>query len=143
MIRSMRARRLDRRVRVATILVALALFVGGSNYCLLAALAGTPMACFAPPGATPAAGSHCSHHSGGHRGTAPAASPCCVNLAPVAAVHVAKADATHVPTVANPTSDPPTPAAPAVARHEGIADESPPPTFGFPATRLGRAPPLS
>ena len=84
---------------------ALALFLIGSNYCLIGALRGTPMACTAIAGAvastTASAAPLCPLHAGKSKG-APASkgtgtAPCCVTLARADAPDVQRIDTSSLP----------------------------------------------
>jgi hypothetical protein len=119
--------------------LALLLFLMGSNYCLVSALAGSPMACLAPPGAASEPSSHCGH--GGSQSGTPTASSCCVSLAPVSVPLVMKAETTATPVALAIEPD----VAPVAERRDGeapIPDESPPSTLHPPEPSLGRSPPL-
>ena len=145
MIDAMTRSRMAKPLRVMTLSIALLLFAVGSNYCLVAALSGNAMACLSAPGASAAKGSHCSHHAAGPRGHAPAtppSSPCCVSLAPVAGVQVAKADVTPELPLADLE---PTFAAPRSLAHRGSAEARgrPPTPLDPRSSRRGRAPPTA
>ena len=141
MISSMRTIRGPRRW-VATS-IALLLFVAGSNFCVIAALAGDSMSCLAAPNAAPSESSHCPAHPAGKTGaTTPATSPCCTTLAPVSTVTVAKGDVTPAAQNALPCEwlDRPTTV---TGRTAPIPDESPPRLAELPAPSRERAPPIS
>jgi len=146
----MSAHRADRPRRLASLAGAL-VFLAGSNYCLVAGLAGVPMSCLglAKP-ATAAPAGHCAKAAahGGHCPAKPAGAdagrlpPCCVVLVSTATPQVAcppPADAAPL-ALALPDVDA---IAPAVACRAPIADESPPPLRSKPAPPSGRAPPLA
>ena len=126
---------------------ALVLFLAGSNFCLLAALGGTPMTCLASPTTSaPAKMSHCGHPMApvkgpGSRGAM--VSPCCLNAALVSAPQIHKADVTAP---ALQTLEPVVltdPAALTAARAAPNPDESPPARPESAAPHYGRAPPLA
>jgi hypothetical protein len=87
---------------------ALALFLIGSNYCLIGALRGTPMACTALAGRAPArtapATPICPLHAGKAKGApmskGTGTAPCCVTLARADAPDVQRFDAPSTPVVA-------------------------------------------
>jgi hypothetical protein len=119
----------------------LTLFAAGSNYCLIAALSGDAMACLALPTGGGDAPSHCGH--GDASGSdAPSASSCCVSVAPVAVVSVAKQDAAAGAAIAPPASIQLAPIASPLARAVP-PDEGPPLSADPCRARLERAPPLS
>jgi len=136
------------------------LLLAGSNYCLVAGLAGVPMSCLGL--ATEAAAAptgHCSKaagdgegrtchgattHSGAAAGTGSDATelaPCCVVLVSTVTPQVAcpPADAATLATVP-PMFDVP---APEARWSAPAADESPPGLRFTPAPLRGRAPPLA
>jgi len=99
---------LPRLGRIAAISVALGLFLVGSNYCVIGAVRGTPMACTAIGGMAPAktapAAPLCPLHAGKAKG-APASksagtAPCCVTLARADAPDVQRIDTSSTPVVA-------------------------------------------
>lgn len=132
-------------------LAALALFLLGSNYCVLSALSGdSGMACLTIPGdasgaALPAC--HGAAPSGDHDSTKPASTPsCCPDpvVAPAAPV-IEQADGTFTPlahAVLATTISPATQAA--IDRHgqRTVPDGQPPPRFTH-APAPARAPPLA
>ena len=128
---------------------ALALFLIGSNYCLIGALRGTPMACTTIAGLAPAKSAPatplCPLHAGKAKG-APESStgtaPCCVTLARADAPDVQRIDSSSTPVVALAlvaaslaiSADTP-------ALHSIFFEEHPPaPAWQNPA-HAGRAPP--
>ncbi len=125
----------------------LLLFLGGSNFCLLAALGGMPMSCLATPVTAAAPASHCGHGApashGADRSDTGASSRCCVNLAPAPAPQPGKADALHRVALQKPHSDIAAPVVLTIVRTPRDSDESPPLPRDVPAPSLGRAPPLS
>lgn len=136
--------------RRSAALAATLLFLAGTQFCLIGALAGLPMGCVGlpsqskasalPPCHRAAAGSHDSQNTHGACGDA--GSPCCLSAAPVQTPAIQKSDATSVATLvahidqayALPQS---------ATRWSPIPDESPPPLAEPAALSLGRAPPLS
>jgi hypothetical protein len=93
---------LPRPARVAAISAALALFLVGSNYCVIGAVRGTPMACTrlttaqsSPNAATPLCPLHAARAKGTHGSKAPAqdTAPCCMTLARADAPEVSRIDA--------------------------------------------------
>ena len=137
---------------LAGIALALALFLAGSNYCLVGTVAaafGAHVSCMAPAGSRPAAAicSRCAHSAPGSRAPAPARAgtpPCCVALAPVLAISGAKLVAGEIATAA--------PAAPAADQQAPLlnqwlgardAREAGPPPLHAGAPLPARAPPLA
>lgn len=128
------------------------LFLAGTQFCLIGALAGLPMGCVGLPSQAQAAGSavppchqapadsHDTKDSNG--GCGDAGSPCCLSAAPVEAPAVNKSDATSS-TVLGVLFAAAFAAAPAPARWVPTPDESPPPLAEPPFLSLGRSPPLS
>jgi hypothetical protein len=128
--------------------VAVALFLGGSNYCLIVALSGAPMDCLAIATAKPTAG-HCTGGSGGHchrksQGSRapPMVAPCCMTAARVEAPQLAKTEALAPALGDEALKIVVLPPAPAHAV-EPFTDESPPRLSRAPAVHAGRAPPLA
>ena len=81
------------RPRLVTTLVALTLFLFGSNFCLVGAFAGpAAVACHADPSASPAHSCCRTHPAKAARGPAAPASnaPCCMSMSQVVAPEVAK-----------------------------------------------------
>lgn len=144
-LRSHRARRLP------TLIAAIALFLTGSNYCMLSALAGdTRMACLATPGDASEAAVPACHRAAARTPSdtkPPAATPsCCPDpvVAPLAPT-IDKSDGaiTLPPHALVATLD--SPASPAVIDRHGpppAADAEPPPRFAH-APVPARAPPLA
>ena len=128
--------------------LALALFLAGTNLCLVTSLAGAlglrvPMSCMA---SAPAARGHCcatphAAPSGGARPAAAPESPCCLALLPVSAPD---ADApASTPSMALALAAPAPDATPALALTRAPAlDLSDPPGTPPPSPRLARGPPL-
>ena len=149
----MRRFRSSRLPRVATTLIALALFLTGTNYCLvglLGANAGGAMACHALPAAeraadsAPACASHCGH-AAPTRSPAPTHTPpCCIVATAVAAPVAEKPIVVHADVAALALA---TAAerfeAPAVHRALVLKDHSPPADPAPLAPLSSRAPPLS
>ncbi len=135
---------------------ALALFLAGSNHCLATALSGSPMGCLSAPGAQSGAQaakqtpSHCGHMApGGATGdsksstaTPNAGSPCCLELAPVSAPLVLKAETSSnaVLFAVSASIEVAREAALALTR-VAVVSESPPPASDPCAPRAERAPP--
>ena len=130
--------------------VALAMFLIGSNYCLIGALRGTPMACTAIAGAvastTASAAPLCPLHAGKAKG-APASkstgtAPCCVTLARADAPELPRIDVAPMPfaTLAVIVAAL-APEAPASAAHLLPSEEQFPPTGWEKCAHAGRAPP--
>jgi len=94
---------LPRPVRTAATFAALALFLTGSNYCLIGALRGTPMSCTQVAGATSAKAEaapicpQCARKSKGTSTSIPSTSPCCLTLARAGAPEVSRIDSTPMP----------------------------------------------
>jgi hypothetical protein len=135
--------------RLSTSLIALALFLTGTNYCLVGALgshADGAMACHAAPRAdsAPACGSHCDQTAPA-RSQAPAHTPpCCLVATAVAAPSAEKpitCDLDWAPlAITTPAEALP---APSVHRAAVFTDPSPPATPAALAPLASRAPPLS
>jgi len=141
---------LPRGRRAAVISAALALFLIGSNYCLIGALRGTPMACTTIPGMTPAkaasAAPLCPLHAGKAKGGSTSKStgtaPCCVTLARADAPDVQRIDTSSTPVVALAliaaslaiSADTP-------ALHPVFSEEHPPAPAWQNSAHAGRAPP--
>ena len=143
-------RQMDPRGRAVATIVALLLFVSGSNFCVLSALGGGSMACLSVPGAASAgAVSHCCSHSrapeGRSRSNVPAGtgtSSCCVNLAMAHGpeIHKAEVDSSPAPSLnAAATLQGPSTA----ARFVRTPEQHPPPLSDLATRHPGRAPPLS
>ena len=126
-------------------LTAALLLAAGTNYCLVAGLAGVPMSCFGDVAKAAAPTGHCAAHASREPGAEPAAlpgelPPCCVSLV-----------STVTPVVACPPADaslldivPVVDIVHAASRWLAVAtNESPPPLRSMPAPLRGRAPPLS
>ena len=135
--------RLIRRAGAAS---ALALFVLGSNFCLVGVLHGTPASCMTPaPRPAVATCSHCAHGSA----AAPAApsharatSPCCVSLAPTSAPDVPRVIPAQPPVLIGLAVTSLDDAPRVVLAHPPLDVGSPPP--GWKQTvRAERAPPLA
>jgi hypothetical protein len=136
-------------VRAAATFAALALFLTGSNYCLVGALRGTPMSCTQVAGGTQAntdAAPICPLHARKAKG-APAsktvdAAPCCVTLARADAPEVPRIDAAPVPfaalAVIAALLDPNTHTA---SLHPLPLDQHPPAPGWEKSAHAGRAPP--
>lgn len=128
------------------------LFLAGTQFCLIGALAGLPMGCVGLPSSAQAADASVppchrapapSQHSKDTRGACgEAGSPCCLSAAPVEGPAVHKSDATSS-TALGVLFAAAFAAAPAPARWSPIPDESPPPLAEPPFSSLGRSPPLS
>ncbi len=142
----------SRRVPAAISAIAsLALFLLGSNYCVLSALSGdTPMACLTLPADASAAALPACHGaapSGDHDSTKPATTPsCCPDpvVAPAAPV-IEKADGTFTSLAHAVLASTISPASPtAIDRHgqRSAPDGQPPPRFTH-APVPARAPPLA
>jgi len=134
--------------RVPALLLGLALFLAGSNYCLLSAWAGnTRMACMATPGAaaTPRC-PHCAPAGPSSRPHAPAGRSCCPDpvLVPDAPV-LAKAVASHpAPSPVALAALVAPSVAPSLSEHSPPRSSAgPPPTGLARALRAPRAPPLA
>jgi hypothetical protein len=145
-----RDHRLIRRVGAVS---ALALFLLGSQFCLVGVLKGAPMSCMATAkaGSAPTAG-HCAAHAASSQdpqapaNSAPAParakSPCCVSLAPTHAPEIARVDVAPLPLLIALAPASLDDAPRVVLTHPPLDDDSPPP--GWEKTvRAGRAPPLS
>lgn len=143
-----------RRTGGAAVWSCVALFVLGSNYCLLAALGGASMACLSPPvalqqasaAAATAPMSPCGHPMGprNRQGPPPQNSPCCTTALTVPVPQVVKADALYSLLPVAPPSELMAVAAPEVERRRPHANESPPLLPSEPAKPYaGRAPPLA
>lgn len=128
------------------------LFLAGTQFCLIGALAGLPMGCVGLPSQAQAADSAVppchrskadSHDTKSTQGPcSDAGSPCCLSAAPVEGPAVHKSDATSSSVLV--TLVPATFAVPtAPARWSPTPDESPPPLAEPPFLSLGRSPPLS
>ena len=95
------SRQRSRRLRLITVLPALAVFFAGTHLCVLSALTGQVMACSGAPVSRVVRKScpDCAHHAAGKRPVQSAAtlSPCCVSLAPSASVQVDRAEITATP----------------------------------------------
>jgi len=140
---------LPRPVRAAATFAALALFLTGSNYCLVGALRGTPMSCTAIAGGAPAkaeAAPICPLHARKAKGapvskTADAA-PCCVTLARADAPEVPRIDAAPMsfaaPAVIAAALDE---NAPTASLHSLPLDQHPPAPGWEKSAHAGRAPP--
>lgn len=141
---------LPRGRRTAVISGALALFLIGSNYCLIGALRGTPMACTAIAGLAPAksapAAPLCPLHAGKAKG-APASkstgtAPCCVTLARADAPDVQRIDTSSLPVdalaliAASLAISADTP-----ALHSIFSEQHPPAPAWQNSAHAGRAPP--
>lgn len=143
---------LPRGRRTAVISAALALFLIGSNYCLIGALRGTPMACTTIAGAVPAksapAPPMCPLHatkSGTAKGSnsnVPGSAPCCVTLARAEAPDAPRIDTFSMPVdvlaliAASPAISADPPALPSV-----FTEEHPPAPAWQNSAHAGRAPP--
>jgi hypothetical protein len=95
---------LPRPVRAAATFAALALFLTGSNYCLVGALRGTPMSCTVIAGSTsskaeaaPICPLHARKAKGAPASKTASAAPCCVTLARADAPEVPRIDAAPMP----------------------------------------------
>ena len=129
-------------------LTAALLLAAGTNYCLVAGLAGVPMSCFGDVAKTTAPTGHCAAHAPDET-AAPAAlpgelPPCCVSLISTVTPVVAcpSADAADAPSLLGIV--PADIAVDAPSRWIAVAaDESPPPLRSTPAPLRGRAPPIS
>jgi hypothetical protein len=141
---------LGRRARrIPALLFCLALFLGGSNYCLLSAWAGnTRMACMATPGATTAAPRchHCAPAGKASRSGQPAGRSCCPDpvLMP-GAPSLDKAVASHAaPFTVMLAADLAPSAAPFLSEHSPpLLPAGQPPTGPACAPQAPRAPPLA
>ena len=144
----MRWNKLPRTLRRAAVAAGTLVFLTGSNYCLLAALGGAEMACFASPAAssTHAGMSRCGHAmpvKGSHKAVPHTTSPCCVTAVPASKPQAERGD------VVTPLRMHVHIAGPAILvlapslRVPRDSDESPPARFDPPAGLLGRAPPLA
>jgi hypothetical protein len=137
--------------RRSAAIAATLLFLAGTQFCLIGALAGLPMGCVelpsqahaatsVPPCHAAPAESPDSQDTGGACGDA--GSPCCLSAAPVETPAVHKSDATSAATLVAPVDRAyalPLPS----ARWSPTPEESPPPPAEPPAASLGRSPPLS
>jgi len=89
------------RLRLMTVLPALAIFIAGTHLCVLSALTGQVMACSGAPASRVIRKScpNCAHHDAGQRPVQSAAtlSPCCVTLAPSTTVQVERPDVAATP----------------------------------------------
>lgn len=131
-------------IRAAALIACLALFLAGSNYCLLAGWSGIgDMACLRVPApeTNPSVCGKCTGHDETSADTAQRS--CCPApaVAPSAPT-IDKADAPAVLLIALATE---APASPALASHRGrpAASESPPPARLVRAPLPARAPPLA
>ncbi len=137
--------------RSALVLAGLALFLLGTNYCLVGAIAGAdrmPMACMMPPAADADASpaGHChGKASDDDAGAPPPTLPCCVAFAPVVAPAVAFGDAGALPLVGVVVTDAFVSFdAPAASGHLLRAPpDGPPPDVASRAPLSSRAPPLA
>ncbi len=142
--------RLDRTLRALGATLALALFVLGTNLCMVSGAATArgvrvPMSCMAGDGptvATHAGGAApCCQHGPARtpRAPAPTVSPCCVSLIPVTAP---AADHPAPTTAIALTVDPPSLPAPAGPAHAVAPDAHDPPGSRAHTPRAARAPPI-
>jgi hypothetical protein len=144
----MRWFRSHRVPRALSSLVALALFLAGSNYCLVGALSahGKPvMACHAAPAseAASACTSHCGHSAPARSQAAVHTPPCCIVVTPVSTPSAEKPALIHDAAPLALLSAAEALPAPAL-RVEAVHSEHAPPAD--PASRAplsSRAPPLS
>jgi hypothetical protein len=144
------------RVHRAAASLALALFLTGTNYCLVGTIAvafGARVSCMAPAGAAStschasAGASHCAHSQTPSKQQAPVRTgtpPCCVALAPVLATHglkIVTGDLAVAVQVA-PATDAP---ASALADWHGhrVSCDAGPPSLHARAPLSSRAPPLA
>ena len=150
------------RSRGASTVFALALFLAGTNYCLVGGVAshfGARISCMAPakaqPGSCHAApgSSHCAQAgapAGGgasHDGSAPARAatpPCCIALAPVVAASGVEipANVLALALPVSPAADEPAPVLASWCGYRVTCDAGPPPLHSR-APLLPRAPPLA
>lgn len=132
------------RVRFATLLLGtLSVFLLGTNYCVIAAMSASRIACHAAIGSE--SKGHCCQGSTDREApesSRPAAGfPCCIQIAPPASVDAVKPDLSPalfaiLDVELEATSSTPS------ARHEVARREAPPPET-LPDLLRGRAPPLS
>ena len=136
--------------RISAISVALALFFVGSNYCVIGAVRGTPMACTSignagaenGESAAPICPLHTAKRSHGSKSPARGNPSCCVTIARADAPELPRVDATPMPitvlAVIAASLDVETPVS--VAHHHPLDSESPP-TAWEKCAHAGRAPP--
>jgi hypothetical protein len=150
--------RIPPTLRRAAATSAALVFVAGTQFCLLGALMGLPMACVALPAAMAKAKLPPCHmaamaHPAPATPHAPASghaspigcgdsSPCCLSAAPVHSPQVERADVTDG-VVLTGDGGTATELAADVSRARAPLAESPPPLSDPPAPSLGRAPPLA
>ena len=143
MIPSM-SRQGSRRLRLMTVLPALAIFFAGTHLCVLSALTGQVMACSGVPVSRVIRKScpNCTHHDAGKRPVQSAAtlSPCCVTLAPSTTIQVERPDVAATPLSLAGVQVEPVFSRALSAR---LATDERPPTRPLPLDPFGgRAPPL-
>jgi len=128
--------------------LSLSLFLLGNNYCLLVAVAGASGAarleCHATPHDARSSASGCCHSQPAHHESPSSASssPCCITLAPVSALQLAKPAVSLASVLAVPPApeiEPSLAASPASAAESRSA---PPASLARPP-HAGRAPPLA
>jgi hypothetical protein len=132
----------SRRTRLLFVLPALALFLAGTQLCVLSALAGRVMACSSVPVERKSC-PQCSHHGSSKASSekpASSLSPCCMTLAPSSSVQLDRAEV-DVATFA--TVDDALPAVDPAVFGRAVAGNERPPTSPPALDRFGgRAPPL-
>ena len=134
--------------RVFTSLLALALFLTGTNYCLVGALGArgsTAMACHAMPSTDPAPSCSACGHAAPARSPSPAhTAPCCIVITTVVAPSAEKPTLTELDwaplALATPVEVIP---APAARRALALNEQSPPADPASRAPLSSRAPPQS